>query len=76
MIAGCFVGYISMMACNIYLWAIFEPFQIPYSNFNYCPLIWHFCYQRLMNKIENIQRRTLRFVLNDYTFDYETLLNE
>ena len=23
-----------------------------YSNFNYCRLIWHFCSQRLMNKIE------------------------
>ena len=23
-----------------------------YSNFNYCPLIRHFCSQRLMNKIE------------------------
>ena len=26
-----------------------------YSNFNYCPLIWQFSSQRLMNKIENIQ---------------------
>ena len=24
-----------------------------YSSFNYCPLTWHFCCQRLMNKIEN-----------------------
>ena len=47
-----------------------------YSNFNYCPLIWHFCSQRLINKIENIQKRTLRFVLNDYTSNYETLLNK
>ena len=47
-----------------------------YNNFNYCPLIWHFCSQRLMNKIENIQKRTLRFVLNDYTSNYETLLNK
>ena len=29
-----------------------------------------------MNKIENIQKRTLRFVLNDYTSNYETLLNK
>ena len=47
-----------------------------YSNFNYCPLIWHFCSQRSMNKIENTQKRTLRFVLNDYTSNYETLLNK
>ena len=29
-----------------------------------------------MNKIENIQKRTLRFVLNDYTSNYETLLKK
>ena len=29
-----------------------------------------------MNKIENIQKRILRFVLNDHTFNYETLLNK
>ena len=47
-----------------------------YSNFNYCPLIWHFCSQRLMNKIENIQKCTLQFFLNDCTSNYETLLNK
>ena len=40
-----------------------------YSNFNYCPLIWHFCSQRLVNKIENIQKRTLRFVLSKCTME-------
>ena len=29
-----------------------------------------------MNKMENIQKRTLRFVLNDYTSNLETLLNK
>ena len=29
-----------------------------------------------MTKIENILTRTLRFVLNDYTSDHETLLNK
>ena len=47
-----------------------------YSYVNYCPLIWHFCSQSLMNKIGNIQKRTLRFVLNDYTSNYETLLKK
>ena len=47
-----------------------------YSNFNYCPLIWHFCSQRLMNIIENIQKRILQFVLNDYASNYETLLSK
>ena len=32
------------------------------SNFNYCPLIWHFCSQTNNNKIEKIQERALRFI--------------
>ena len=36
-----------------------------YSNFNYYPLIWNFCSQRSIDKIENIPKRTLRFVFND-----------
>ena len=47
-----------------------------YSNFNCCPLVLHFCSQRLMNKIENIQKRILGFVLNDSTSNHETLLNK
>ena len=45
-----------------------------YSKSNYCPLIRHFCSQRLINKIENIQKRPLRFVLNDYTSNYGAVL--
>ena len=45
-----------------------------YSNFNYCPLVWHFSSRKSVNKIENIQKRALRFLLNDYSSDYETLL--
>ena len=44
-----------------------------YSNFNYCPLVWHFCKKESTNKIENIQKRALRFLLNDYNSDYNTL---
>ena len=47
-----------------------------YSNFNYCLLIWHFGSRRSMTKIEDIQKRTLQFVLNDYASDYETLSNK
>ena len=35
------------------------------SNFNYCPLIWHFCSQCNTNKLEKVQERALRFVYND-----------
>ena len=47
-----------------------------YSNFNYCPLVWHFRSRKSINKIENMQKRALRFLLNDYSSDYETLLKK
>ena len=47
-----------------------------YGNFNYCPLVWHFCSKSSRNKIENIQKRALRFLLNDYDSDYNTLLQK
>ena len=47
-----------------------------YANFNYCPLAWHFSSRKAKNKIENIQKRALRFLLNDYSSDYETLLKK
>ena len=47
-----------------------------YGNSNYCPLVWHFCSKSSRNKIENIQKRALRFLLNDYVSDYNTLLQK
>ena len=47
-----------------------------YSNFNYCPLVWHFSSRKSINKIENVQKRALRFLLNEYSSDYETLLKK
>ena len=44
-----------------------------YANFYYCPLEWHFSSRKSINKIENIQKRVLRFLLNVYSSDYETL---
>ena len=40
------------------------------SNFNYCPLAWHFCSAASTNKIE----RALRFISNDFTSPLKTLL--
>ena len=47
-----------------------------YSNFNYCPLVWHFCLCKSANKIEQIQKRCLRIILNDNESDYEALLEK
>ena len=47
-----------------------------YSNFNYCPLVWHFCSAKSMDKIEKIQKRALRFLHNDYSSSYNALLSK
>ena len=46
------------------------------SNFNYCPVVWMFTSKSSLSKLEDIQRRALRFVLDDYTSDYHELLNK
>ena len=44
------------------------------SNFNYCPLVWHFCGENNSKKIEHIQERALRFIYDDDVSNYEQLL--
>ena len=51
---------------------VIESFVL--ANFNYCPLVWHFCSSESMKKLERIQERALRLLLNDYESDYEALL--
>ena len=46
------------------------------SNFNYCPVVWMFTSKSSLSKLEDIQRRALRFVLDDYTSIYHELLNK
>ena len=46
------------------------------SNFNYCPLVWHFCGERATNKMEKIQERALRFIYDDYKNPYKYLLKK
>ena len=44
------------------------------ANFNYCPLVWVFSSASSLKKIENLQKRALRFLHNDYEISYEELL--
>jgi len=44
------------------------------SNFNYCPIVWHFCGKGYTKKIEKIQERALRFMFNDKKGSYDSLL--
>ena len=46
------------------------------SNFNYCPIMWHFCTKRSSAKIEKLQERGLRFVTEDYTSPISTILEK
>ena len=45
-----------------------------FSNFNYCPLVWHFCSGDLPQKIEKIRKRTLRLLYNYSYSSYNSLL--
>ena len=47
-----------------------------YSNFSYCPLVWHFSSCKSTAKIEKIHKRCLRMILNDNTSDYQALLEK
>ena len=43
-------------------------------NFNCCPVIWMFTSKTSLSKLENIRKRALRFVLDDYQTRYTDLL--
>ena len=47
-----------------------------YSNFNYCPLVWHFCSSKSLYKIEKIQERALRLLHNDFASNYAELFKK
>jgi hypothetical protein len=53
---------------------IFHTFIL--SNFNFCPLAWHFCTEKNSKKIEKVQERALRFVYEDYNSSYDNLLTK
>ena len=44
------------------------------SNFNYCPVAWHFCNLTSTRKMEKIQERALRFINNDSESPLKDLL--
>ena len=45
------------------------------SNFNYCPIVMHFCNVASTNKMEKIQERALRFIYNDFQSSTEAWLS-
>ena len=53
---------------------IFHTFIL--SNFNFCPLAWHFCTEKNSKKLEKVQERAFRFVYEDYNSSHEELLHK
>ena len=47
-----------------------------YANFNYCTLIWNFSSAKSLQKVEKIQKRALKFILDNNEDSYETLLKK
>ena len=45
-----------------------------YSNFDYTPLVSHFCPAKSTDQIEKIQERALRFLHNDHVSSYHDVL--
>ena len=44
------------------------------SQFNYCPLVWMFCTKHSIGRINSIYQRCLCLIQQNYTFDFEVLL--
>ena len=43
-------------------------------NFDFCPLVWHFCGKLNNNKLEKIHERALRIVNKDFDSSYEDII--
>ena len=41
------------------------------SQFDYCAIIWMFCSKKSNLRLENIHKRTLRVVFNEYEKNYK-----
>ena len=46
------------------------------SNLNYCPLIWMLCGNTQNKEIDRVHKRALRTLFNDYTSNFEELLQK
>ena len=57
------------MKCKLY-----KAFIVPY--FRYCSAVWHFCGARNRHKLENLNKRALRIVLDEKALHYQELLSK
>ena len=45
-------------------------------HFHYCSPVWHFCGARNTEKIEALNKRILRFIVDDFESTYNNLLDK
>ena len=50
---------------------LYKAFILPHSY--YCSSVWHFCGARNADKVDNLNKRILRFILQDYSSPYDIL---
>ena len=53
---------------------LYKAFILPY--FQYCSSVWHFCGARNTVKLDTLNKRCLRFILDDFESPYNTLLDK
>ena len=53
---------------------LYKAFIAPY--FRYCSAVWHFCGARNRHKLENLNNRAFRIVLDEKALHYQELLSK
>ena len=53
---------------------LYKAFILP--HFYYCSSVWYFCGVRNADKVDNLNKCTLRFILQDYNSPYDILLSK
>ena len=53
---------------------LYKAFILP--HFYYCSSVWHFCGARNADKVDNLNKHILRFILQDYSSPYDILLSK
>ena len=56
------------------LFKLYKTFILP--HFCYCSSVWHFCGARNADKVDNLNKRIRRFILQDYSSPFDILLNK
>ena len=46
------------------------------SNFNYCPVTWHYCSEKILLKWKRFKKKLSGLFCNDYNSSYENLLEK